>query len=662
MKSPALRAWRRFPVSPLVCFGLAWLLAQAGFVERLEWRTLDWRTSVRAHLQPPPDPRLAIVLFEDNTDMMLVSWPPDRAVHGDLIKLLTLSAPAVLAWDVILDLSREGEGDAAMGAAANLARRAGMKVITAAVTHPEPVEEPPGAEPGPTEPLRQVTGDIGQLLGDEFALVPFPELRRESLYGFADTPAGEDGLRRRIPLVVRVGSDVYPSLALQTLLAYFDVPAQSVRVVLGDAICLPTASHGELRVPIDARGRFLLNYRYEQSENGADIPTYSYIDVLLELQAKFVDEDPNVRPPKLAGRIVLVGQTVTGKADIGPSPLNPSSPLVLVHANLVNNVLAGDYAHEVPAWPVWLGAIVIGYGAVVLGLKRPVSVAAVFAILTAVVYVAAAYAAWIEFSWWIPLVGPLAGFATLEFYVIGRRALQEQQAREQVKQMFGTYLSPVLLKKMMKSGRNVAAVGSERRAVTILFSDLRDFTSLTESMRDDALIAQLNEYLAAMVECIHREGGTLHKFIGDAVMAVWGDLETGGPVADAERAARAALDMHATLARLNEKWRAEQKPPFRMGIGLNHGVVLIGNIGSPRRMEFTAIGDAVNLASRLESLNKELKTSILVGEDLRELISNAFELRACGELPVKGKAKPVAVFQLLARSPGEGAPAGSPTK
>jgi adenylate cyclase len=322
-----------------------------------------------------------------------------------------------------------------------------------------------------------------------------------------------------------------------------------------------------------------------------------------------------------------------------------------MHANLVNNVLANDFATRAPPWAIWLGAVALGYVGLVIEMRRSLGSLIAFTALAALAYIAAAFAAWIEASVWLPLIAPVLGFAGLQFHVIAQRVLREQRAREQVKQMFGTYLSPELLRKMMKGGQNVAAVSSERRPVTILFSDLRDFTSLAETLSDDALIRQLNEYLAAMVECIHREGGTLHKFIGDAVMAVWGDLASDGPMEDAKKAARAALAMQEKLVELNESWGAQGMPLLRMGIGLNHGVVLIGNIGSPRRMEFTAIGDAVNLASRLESLNKELRTSVLAGESLSELIGGAFEMRPCGSVPVKGKAKAVAVFELLGRKP-----------
>ena len=661
MKIPALHGLWRTPVSPLVCFGLAWLATQTRVVNHFEWRTLDWRTEVRSHVQPPPDPRIAIVLYEDSTELNLTPWPPDRKVHGDMIELLSLAQPAVISWDVILDAVHEGGGDAHMAHAAEIARRAGIGVVTASVSSPDPGENQGGpADAGPTEPLRDVTGDIAKLTGDRYAICPFPALRRVSWYGFADTPKDAGGIQREIPLVVRIGDEVWPNLSLQTLMAYYHVPAGKVRVRLGDAIYLPTKARGEIRIPIAANGTYLLNYRYDQNDErtGPDFPTYSYLETLIKLTNKFVDKAPYLaRPrPDFKGRIVFLGQTVTGKADAGPTPLSVLSPLVLVHANVVNNVLTGDFARRAPAWAVWLGAALVGYWGLWLGLKRAVWKGAVFAIVAVIAYVGLAFGAWIEWSLWLPFTGPLLGFSVLEFAVISRRVLKEQKGREQVKQMFGTYLSPELLKKMMRSGTGVATVSSERRAVTILFSDLRDFTSLTESVREDALIRQLNEYLAAMVECIHRERGTLHKFIGDAVMAVWGDLETSGVAEDAAGAVRAALAMEERLAELNDKWKGEGLPALRMGIGLNHGTVLIGNIGSPRRMEFTAIGDAVNLASRLEGLNKQLGTTLLVGEGVRELLKDQFEFQPCGSVPVKGKANPVEVFALRGRRPAGPAP------
>lgn len=606
----------------------------------------------RVRYQPPPDSRISIILYEDVTDTHLAPWPPDRSVHGEMIKYLTLAGPKVVTWDVILDATREGEGDAEMGEAAAMAARAGTRVITGAVSDPYPAEGDAAGQ-GLTRALSHVRGDRSLLVGDTHALLPFPALRAASWFGFVDTPPGGDGVRREIPLVVRVGNDVFPSLALQTLMAFFDVEPEDVRVELGDAVYLPTLARGELRLPVNAAGRFLLNYRYDQTETGLDFAAMNYMEALLKLDERFVQQTGVPEMPELKGGVVFIGQSVVGKADAGPTQRSALSPLVLVHANLVNNVLANDLARRAPAWAVLLGGVLLGYVGMVVGTRRSVWAMAAFGGASLAGYVAVSFGAWVRWSLWLPLWWPVMGFLALQFIVIGGRVRREQRAREQVKQMFGAYLSPELLAKMMKDGRSIAAVSSERRAVTILFSDLRDFTSLAERVDDEELIAQLNEYLAAMVECIHREGGTLHKFIGDAVMAVWGDLESRSVEEDAQSAARAALAMQRTLRELNGKWRAVGKPELRMGVGLNHGVVLIGNIGSPRRMEFSAIGDAVNLASRLESLNKEQGTEVLMGEQLPVLLGRGFKTRPCGALRVRGKSAAVEVFELLGERTAE---------
>ena len=261
-------------------------------------------------------------------------------------------------------------------------------------------------------------------------------------------------------------------------------------------------------------------------------------------------------------------------------------------------------------------------------------------------YTALAFALWGWFSLWLPLILPLTGFVTVQFWIIARRVQAERRAKEQIRGMFNSYLSPALLSRVMEKG-GFSTVESERKAVTILFSDLRGFTSWSENTKEDVLISQLNEYLAAMVECIHQHGGTLHKFIGDAVMAVWGDLVSEGAEVDAAKACRAALAMQACLIELNSGWTKRGLHNFRMGVGVNHGLVLAGNVGSPRRMEFTVIGDAVNMASRFEGLTKELNVSVLVGESVHALVSSKFTLKAWGGVTVKGKAKPVEVFELI---------------
>jgi adenylate cyclase len=188
----------------------------------------------------------------------------------------------------------------------------------------------------------------------------------------------------------------------------------------------------------------------------------------------------------------------------------------------------------------------------------------------------------------------------------------------------------------------------QKKPVTILFSDIRGFTSMTETSDADKLVAQLNEYFLEMVGTVLKEGGTLQKFIGDAIMAAWGDTHSESLETDAQRAVSAALQMRAALVKLNEQWKKESdRPQLSIGIGVNHGDVIVGNIGHPQRMEFTVLGDGVNLAARLESATKQFHADILIGEQTEKLTREKFIFRTVDLLTVKGKTKPIEVFTLF---------------
>jgi adenylate cyclase len=184
--------------------------------------------------------------------------------------------------------------------------------------------------------------------------------------------------------------------------------------------------------------------------------------------------------------------------------------------------------------------------------------------------------------------------------------------------------------------------------VTILFSDLIGFTTLAEKADPEALVAQLNEYLSRMTSEIFSNGGTLDKFIGDAIMAVWGNVRSLGTAQDAKCCARAALGMRRQLSQLNQTWREQGRMGLGMGIGVNHGEVIVGNIGSQERMDPTVIGDAVNLASRLEALTRTYGVDMLVGASVAELVRDEVYLRSVARVQVKGKTKPVDVFTFVA--------------
>lgn len=225
----------------------------------------------------------------------------------------------------------------------------------------------------------------------------------------------------------------------------------------------------------------------------------------------------------------------------------------------------------------------------------------------------------------------------------------EQFERRRTRNLLERYVSKNVAKTILEDQRSfIESLNGRKQSVTILFSDIRGFTSMTEASDPEKLVTQLNEYFLEMVGVVLKEGGTLQKFIGDAIMAAWGDTHSEGLAEDSRRAVRAALQMRAGLAKLNGTWKENpDRAKLATGIGINHGDVIVGNIGHPQRMEFTVLGDGVNLAARLESATKQFHTDILIGEGVEALTRDDFVYRSVGAIAFKGKTKPVEVFTLI---------------
>jgi adenylate cyclase len=268
---------------------------------------------------------------------------------------------------------------------------------------------------------------------------------------------------------------------------------------------------------------------------------------------------------------------------------------------------------------------------------------------TTVAFFAACQFAFTKGNLVVAMTPPLFCFmATGSFGVILQFSL-EQIERRRYRNVLDRYVSANVAKTILEDRRSfVEALKGRKQPVTVLFSDIRGFTTMTERSDAEKLVAQLNEYFADMVGSVLQQKGTLQKFIGDAIMAVWGDTYSDGIEADARKAVTCALQMRGALKTLNEKWKENSdRAKLAIGIGVNHGEVIVGNIGHPKRMEFTVLGDGVNLAARLESATKQFHTDILIGEQAEKLTRDHFIFRTVDLLTVKGKTKPVEVFGIL---------------
>jgi len=351
----------------------------------------------------------------------------------------------------------------------------------------------------------------------------------------------------------------------------------------------------------------------------------------------------------VSNKIVVVGPMAEIFHDLHATPFG-EMPGPEIQAQMLAALLQGQWLTEssegLNFW-LALGAIILAL-LVCLGIPQAL-LKVLLLIVATIAFVVGCQLAFTNGNCVISMMPPLFCFiATGSFGIIFEYSM-EQLERRRYRNVLDRYVSKNVAKTILDDRRSfVEALKGRKQPVTVLFSDIRGFTTMTESADADKLVAQLNEYFADMVGGVLQHNGTLQKFIGDAIMAVWGDTHSKGIEADARGAVTTALQMRGALAKLNDSWKGNaDRLKLSIGIGVNHGEVIVGNVGHPQRMEFTVLGDGVNLAARLESATKQFHTDILVGEAAEKLTRKHFIYRTVDLMTVKGKTKPVEVFALL---------------
>ena len=467
------------------------------------------------------------------------------------------------------------------------------------------------------------------------------------------TPDPVDGTARRSPLVYRFRGRTYPTLGLAVAMV-----ADSARFAGGPVQLSPTALRfSQLSVPLDD-GAMLLNWRgpYRDPARTDHPETYRVFPIaqlLHSYQQVSAGETPEVPLETFRGKVVFVGTTGAGLFDARANPFGPNDPGVLIHATLADNLLTGDFLGRAPALAN-VAAIVLA--ALLAGLAVSLITAAWWSAaaglgLTAL-YVGLVFALF-RSGVWLDAAVPTLGILLTFTGGMAVNYMTEGRKKRQIREMFSKYVAPEYVAQLAEDPSKLDLSG-RRAELSILFSDIRGFTSISEKMQPHEVIEFLNEYLSEMAAIVKHSGGTLDKFIGDAVMAFWGE-----PVRHPDHAARAAdcaLAMRDATAALARRWVAEGKPDIRIGIGINTAEVVVGNIGSlEHKLDYTVIGDGVNLASRLESQNKEFGTTIIISEFALAKLDDRYDVRQLGDVKVKGKERPVAIYELLGRRT---APAG----
>jgi len=611
--------------------------------ETVESKTYDLRLHLREYLRaffPRASARadIVIVSVDERSLREIGRWPWGRDVVSRLVDGIAKDRPRVIGIDILFTEAETPETDARL---AGSLRKAGNAVLAATFIVPKgrssgkpKAETPEVLFDAAFMDVRTVKGIPWKALAvkPETVIPPVDPIGRAAALGHVYAMPDRDGVLRWEALALNYGDDCYPSLALQVARIAQGIPMEKMVLYGGSGIGL-----GERILPTDLHGRALINYRGEEGS----FPYVSAADVLSGKTATGA----------FSGKVVLVGTSAIATYDLKVTPLSGNMPGVEKNATVVENILENDFLRRSPGVVEILVLLLTG-ALLSLALPRRSAVAASLIALAAILAYVCLNVVLLLRGVWANFVYP---FLNILCIVTAHQVVslfrEEKRARE-IRRIFSSYVSPKIVAQLVENPEK-AKLGGERREVTVLFSDIRGFTSFSERRPPEDVVSMLNEYFTEMAGIVFHWDGTLDKFIGDAIFAFW-----GAPLDQpdhAERALRCTLHMSAKMEQLREKWRSEGKPLLDIGIGLNTGEVVIGNIGAAgKKMDYTVIGDHVNLGARAEGLTKNYNARIVVTEytlaTLKPLIDQGrfghLELTFLELVTVKGREVPVKVYRL----------------
>lgn len=608
-----------------------------------EWLLEDLFTRRIAH-RHPPDPRVVVVAVSEQAVANLASIgygrPPfSRELYADVIDELQRAGAKVIGVDIAFseeDLAHPA-GDRRL--ADSLARAPVVLGADSALsTDPAAGPQPASADDPRYWKIDGAAPPKGDLHRPRLPLAMF---QGATIGSIRVVTSRNSAAIRDYPIAERVGPVRYvPSLAAEMYRRFRSLPPNGN---WSDG----RFRMGALEVPVDERGAFSIFWHGGRER----ALTYRAVGIDKVLLAALAHDDPAViAPAKLAeferqfrDAIVLIGFTAVNLNDLRNTPLSATTAGLEIHANALDDLLHRTVNRPLsPAvtWPL-LVVIAAAFGLLVDRTRSQIT-AALIALGAVALTLVAGYLL-LANGLRTPLVAALATFAATYALITVVNFMAEQRQTQVLRTTFGRYVSPQILEHILAHPEKVQ-LGGERRDLTILFSDIRGFTSISEASEPEQVVEMLNEYLTRMVEILLEHGGTLDKFIGDAVMGFW-----NAPAAatdHARSAVRCAIVMIEETARLRARWETEGKASIRIGIGINTGDAVAGNIGAEQVFGYTVIGDAVNLASRLESKNKDYGTEIIISEFTLARIGDGFETVYLDDVKVKGKEKAVKIYEV----------------
>jgi adenylate cyclase len=657
-----LRRWfkRRFGYARLICLGLliglaALRIADPAPIEEFRVRTFDTFQLIEPRVKT--ERPVVIVNIDEKSLARFGQWPWPRTRVADLVADLTRLGAVVIAFDIMFAEPDRLNPAAAADSIRNLddetrARLRALpsndallaeamrdsRVVLSETGLPDVVSELDSALP--------LTGLVTLGEDPQRFMLKFPGLLRNTPVletaaagrGLVTIETERDGIVRRLPMIMQAQGATLPSLSFEILRV---ATGTDTIFIKADAAGIISLAVKGIQIPTDRNGQLWVHFAHY------DPSIYvSAADVL----------DGSIAPERVAGKLVLIGTSSVGLHDVKTTPISPVMPGVEIHAQVLESALTGALLSQ-PPWAAlaeFLSAFILGLAVIwVAPMFGPMSLVAVGAFFASLLVGTSWYYYWqhrllIDFTY--PLLSTTAIYLTLIFFSFVR----EQAQRRQIRSAFGQYLSPALVEQLAQAPEKLV-LGGEEREMTVMFSDMRGFTSISETYKKDpqGLTALMNRFLTPLTNAILNRKGTIDKYMGDAIMAFW-----NAPLDDKDHqinACEAALDMLEQVDALNKEREQEAEKegrpfiPLNIGVGLNTGPCVVGNMGSDLRFDYSVFGDSVNLASRLEGRSKEYGFPIIVGSNTALAAKDRFAILELDFIMVKGKTEPEVIYAIAGR-------------
>lgn len=632
----------------------------SGIFDELEMMAFDIRARFFSKTKKASDD-IAVILIDEaslrSMNPVVGRWPWPRSIHADLVDFLALGGARAVLFDILFTENERVPGSPSNTIGPNDIRLAEATASAGNVYHaanlfidyPDDYNKGLLNKPLPPDFIERfsVKGLKGMRAGENNTYdLPLKELYMGAKkIGIVQFSPDMDGIYRRTRLFRHYQGAFFPVLSMAPIL---DLWGPKDIMVGEDGLLLSGCDGGskDVTLPIQEDGSYLINMY-------GDFTPYSMSGVLASIQKikKGELEGLPVDPSEFKDKVVFIGASAVGVEDLKPTSIGNNTPGVFLHASVYSNIAKNDFLRATDPFITVFSVFALSFTvAFIILWTRNIFFQIAIPFFLAFLYIATSFW-WFKINIVYDIVAPALSIVFSWMGAFAYLSFTEGKDKKKIKKMLGQYVSPAILTSVLDKGSQgvlTAEVGSRER-LTILFSDIRGFTSISEAVEAEKVVEVLNGYLSGMVDVIFKHEGTLDKFIGDAIMAFW-----GAPVRvndHGKRAVTAAMEMISQLELFNETVKAKGLSPLAIGVGINTGEVILGNIGSEKKLDYTVIGDNVNLASRMEGLTKEYGCPVLITETTYEEVKDEIPCRVVDLVRVKGKKKGIKIFEPFAVLP-----------